>query len=357
MNRREFLSLGAVAGVAAAAGCAASVDARTGPTPRSSSAKPAKALMKLGCQRFGAKDDCLQYYARYGVQYIAAGPDGPWTAENIRAARERAKAYGIDIVATHIGAGNVLLEEGEQREKSIKQFCEQIRIGADGGYSALFYGLGIPVGVPSRTEPTPGRGKVSYSTFDLAKVPPGPDLPTPVSAKLVWDRIAYFLDRVVPVAEKCKLHLACHPQDPPLPDGFRGAGHALSTVEGLKRFVSIADSDYHGLHFCQGTVSEMLENPGKEIYDVIRWFGIRKKIVNVHFRNLRGKHDSFYETYPDEGDVDMLRAMRVYKEVGYDRTMMPDHLPGHPDDPTQCEGFAFAYGYIRALIQAVAAEG
>ena len=356
MNRREFLSLGAVAGVAAAAGCV-TADARTSASPRTASPKPSTALMKLGCQRFGAKDDCLQFYARYGVGYIAAGPDGPWTAENIRKTRERAQAYGIDIVATHIPPGNVLLEQGELRDKTIAQFCETVRIGGGGGYSALFYGLNIPVGVPSRTDPTPGRGKVSYSTFEFATVPPGPPIAEPVPAAAMWERITYFLERVVPVAEKCKVRLACHPQDPPLPEGYRGAGHVLSTVEGLKRFVSIADSDYHGLHFCQGTVCEMLENPGKEIYDVIRWFGMRKKIVNVHFRNLRGKHDSFCETYPDEGDVDMVRAMRVYKEVGYGRTIMPDHLPGHPDDPTQREGFAFAYGYIRALIQAVAAEG
>jgi mannonate dehydratase len=37
--------------------------------------------------------------------------------------------------------------------------------------------------------------------------------------------------------------------------------------------------------------------------------------------------------------------------------IMPDHLPNHPDDASQREGFAFAYGYIRGLIQAVAEEG
>jgi mannonate dehydratase len=33
--------------------------------------------------------------------------------------------------------------------------------------------------------------------------------------------------------------------------------------------------------------------------------------------------------------------------------MMPDHVPQHPDDPGGYQAFAFAYGYIRALIQAV----
>ena len=71
----------------------------------------------------------------------------------------------------------------------------------------------------------------------------------------------------------------------------------------------------------------MLENPGEEIHDVIRYFGQRKKIFNVHFRNIKGGFLNFRETFPDDGDVDMIRAIRVYKEVGYDGMLMPDHVP------------------------------
>ena len=48
-----------------------------------------------------------------------------------------------------------------------------------------------------------------------------------------------------------------------------------------------------------------------------------------------------------------MKAMAVYKEVGYDDMLMPDHVPVHPDDRGGVQAFAFAYGYIRALIQAV----
>ena len=43
----------------------------------------------------------------------------------------------------------------------------------------------------------------------------------------------------------------------------------------------------------------MLENPGKEIYEVIRYFGERKKIFNVHFRNITGGFGDFEETFID----------------------------------------------------------
>ena len=62
-----------------------------------------------------------------------------------------------------------------------------------------------------------------------------------------------------------------HPQDSDVPaSGYRGINRVLGTVEGLKRFVSIHESPYHGLNFWQGTISEDLADPAKEIFDVIR---------------------------------------------------------------------------------------
>jgi mannonate dehydratase len=168
----------------------------------------------------------------------------------------------------------------------------------------------------------------------------------------------YFLKRVIPVAEEYKVRMACHQHDPGMPPvkGFRGVDRVLGSVEGMKRFIEIVPSPYHGLNFCQGTVAEMLRKPGKEIYDVIRYFGARKKIFNVHFRNIKGGFLNFQETFPDEGDVDMIRAMRVYKEVGYDGMIMPDHVPSIEGDQGGRLAFAYCFGYIQALIQLVNSE-
>ena len=55
--------------------------------------------------------------------------------------------------------------------------------------------------------------------------------------------------------------------------------------------------------------------------------------------------------HPDDGDIDFVKAIAVYKEVGYEHMLMPDHVPQHDDDPGGLQAFAFAYGYIRGLIQ------
>jgi len=105
----------------------------------------------------------------------------------------------------------------------------------------------------------------------------------------------------------------------------------------------------------------MLEDPARELPDVVRYFGARHSIFNIHFRNIKGHFLNFAEAFPDEGDVDMLQMMRVLREVQYDGMVMPDHVPAIPGDPGDYTGgkvgFAFALGYIRALIQIVEREG
>jgi len=247
-----------------------------------------------------------------------------------------------------------MLAQSPERDRDIESLQTLIRNCAAAGIPSIKYNMSI-LGV-LRTGGTPGRGDATYSTWRLEDAKPNAPLTRAgrVGDAAAWERITYFLERVIPVAEEYKIRMACHPHDPGVPpEGYQGVVRVLGTVDGLKKFITIKESPYHGLNFCQGTVSEMLENPGAEIYDVIRYFGSRQKIFNVHFRNIRGHRDEFVEVFPDEGDVDFVKAIQVYKEVGYPYMLMPDHVPQSPDDPGGLQSFAYCYGYIRALIQAV----
>jgi mannonate dehydratase len=361
MDRRQFLH-GAAAGA-----LATSVTGGAAPAQ----AAPKKALMKVGTQH-SDDDNVLRIISAFGVNNICSERisnklDEKWSVESLTKLRERVESHGmkLDMIQLPLSSGGIarpdtpsVMTAGPTRDRDIDDMCQMIRNTAKAGIPAMKYNMNI-VGIP-RTERTKGRGSAMYSTFDYAKI--NKDLPYTdagkVTAEMSWERITYFLKRVVPVAEEYKMKLACHPHDPafPMDVGYRGVIRVLGNVDGLKRFVSINESKYHGLNFCQGTVCEMLKDPGKEVFDVIRYFGTRGKIFNVHFRNIKGGFLNFQEVFPDNGDVDFIKAMRVYKEVGYDGMMMPDHVPQIPGDQGGAQAFAYAFGYINALIQLVNQE-
>jgi mannonate dehydratase len=252
---------------------------------------------------------------------------------------------------------NILLGKSPERDREIDQICRLIERLAEAGIPAVKYNLNI-IGIP-RTPREPGRGGSRNAAFRWSRADQGaaPGIAGVVDEAENWDRIEYFLARVVPVAASNKVRLACHPHDPYTPPGYRGVTRVLGTVDGLKRFVTMHDSPYHGLNFCQGTVGEMLEDPGREIFDVIRWFGERKKIFNVHFRNIRGRRLEFMEVFPDEGDMDMARSLALYKELGYPYMVMPDHVPEIDGRDPSGTAFAFCYGYIRGVMDALDPKG
>jgi mannonate dehydratase len=359
MNRRQFVS---------SSGAAVATVVKS--SEQLSAAPSNPVLMKLGCQSAPSNEKHFQYFARYGVRNICGYPEIAGgrlyaTVEELKRLRGLAEKYGISVdcvappflTSSHIDSEKhpaIMLAESPERDRDIESLQNMIRNCAAAGIPSIKYNMSI-LGV-LRTGRSSGRGDATYSTWRLKDAHPS----TPVTraghvdADAAWGRIAYFLERVIPVAAEYKIRMACHPHDPGVPpEGYQGVVRVLGTVDGLKKFVAIQDNPYHGLNFCQGTVAEMLHNPGREIFDVIRYFGSRQKIFNVHFRNIRGRRDEFMEVFPDEGDVDFVKAIQVYKEVGYPYLLMPDHVPEAADDPSGLQSFAYCYGYIRALIQAV----
>jgi mannonate dehydratase len=364
MRRRQFLQ---TAGAGAVILNVAAGPLQNGPN---SGALP-KGLLKAGHQHHSTDAD-LRFLAALGVRHICSALpsrtlDDNWSVAGLSRLRERVERFGIrlDMVplplsntpVAHAENPNLLLGRSPERDREIDRICSMIRNVARVGIPAVKYNLTL-LGV-LRTASTPGRGGARYSTFVHGKLRDGPPPEGgPVTVEVFWERIAYFLRRVVPVAEECKVRLCCHPHDPALPRrGHRGVASVLGSVAGLEHFLDLVPSPYHGLNFCQGSVAEMLREPGREIYDVIRRFGRRGKIFNVHFRNIKGGYLNFQETFPDDGDVDMLQALRVYREVGYDGMIMPDHVPQMEGDPGQAQAFAFAFGYIQALVGLVNREG
>jgi mannonate dehydratase len=319
----------------------------------------------LGTQVGARDDDDYRVFAQLGVKHISADPPGlpkDWTLEYLERHREKVESFGLvlDMIQLPLPSQPIekssypdVLLAGPDRNRQIDAVCAMIENCAKVGVPAAKYNLNL-IGIP-RTEMELGRGGSRNEAFrwDKTDQQAAPGLAGVLSENENWERIDYFLERVVPVAESNRVRLACHPHDPYTPSGYKGVTRVLGTVEGLKKFVLMRENPYHGLNFCQGSVGEMLDNPREEIDDIIRWFGTRGKLFNVHYRNIRGGKLSFMETFPDEGDMDMVRSLKVYKEVGYKYMVMPDHVPTISGQDPQGTAFAFCYGYIAALIQAL----
>jgi mannonate dehydratase len=365
MNRRHFV---VTAGLALG-GCPVSGVVGAAALPHAGA--PSTGLrIRLGCQSGPMDDAHLEFLKRHSVEAVCGAPPTPrqtavWTAAELTDWRARVERHGLVLEmvpapfleSVHVDRNRraaIVLGQSPERDRDIEEIQILIRNCAQAGIPAIKHNLSL-LGV-LRTASTAGRGGSRLGTWRLAEAGPRATQLTRagrIPADLFWERITYFLERVIPVATEHRVRMACHPHDPGVPAGFAGVDCVLGTVEGLKRFVSICESPYHGLDFCQGTICEMLEKPAEQIFDVIRYFGERGKIFNVHFRNIRGHRDDFQETFPDDGDVDMRRALLTYREVGYPYLVMPNHVPQHGDDPAGHQAFAFCYGHLRGLLQSM----
>ena len=230
--------------------------------------------MYLGTQITPRDDSDYRMWAQLGVRHVCVDPPGNphhWSQDDLNRHREHVGSFGLilDMVQLPLSSRpieeaqspNILLGREPDRQQEIDSICALIERLARAGIPAAKYNLNI-IGIP-RTATESGRGGSRNAAFRWDKtnhyMPPG--IAGVIDESENWARIDHYLRHVVPVATAAKVRLACHPHDPYTPPGYRGVTRALGTVDGLKRFVSMHESPYHGLNFCQGTVGEMLEDP------------------------------------------------------------------------------------------------
>jgi mannonate dehydratase len=243
------------------------------------------------------------------------------------------------------------------RDEEIETACDLIRNMGALGISVWCYEW-MPVFNWMRTSTTvPTRGGATVTGYEhrLMKDAPLTEYGI-VTEEQLWDSLKYFLERVIPVAEKAKVKLAMHPDDPPL-SPIRGLGRIMRSVENFQRLLDLVPSPVNGITLCQGNFTLMTD----DLPSVIRHFGQQGKIFFVHMRDVRGVADNFVETFHDDGKTDMLACMRAYRDIGFDGMYRPDHVPTMEGDSNEHAGYSsigrlFAIGYLRGLEQAVYAE-
>jgi mannonate dehydratase len=164
----------------------------------------------------------------------------------------------------------------------------------------------------------------------------------------IWANLTYFLKQVVPIAEEERVVIGLHPDDPPVPSLF-GVARVLSSFNGCKKALRITGSPNVALCLCCGTWAEGGKDMGIDPAGAIRYFGARKQIYEIHYRNVSAPLPHFHETYVDDGYYDMYKVMKALVDVKYDGIVHLDHFVPMVGGKRSYE--AFAMGYMRAMLQ------
>ncbi len=318
--------------------------------------------MKLAYELEARVSDKWLQARQMGVEHAVAitGPGEKfpfWDYMQLAVLKQRFNDHGFHLAVIEAELPFASIREGTpERDRDIETVLAVIRNMGRLGIPVLCYNWMARIGWLRTSFDTPARGGSSVTAYDDALVanapaPEGAPDDYLVPREKLWETLRYFLDAAVPVAEEAGVHLALHPDDPPLP-AVAGAGRIMGTVEAFERVLAMRDSPANGITFCQGNFALM---PG-ELADAIRRLVQTGRVRFVHFRNLRGNVRRFAETFHDEGQIDMAAAMRAYRDAGFDGYMRCDHVPrmaGDRDDSHpgyEALGKLFAIGYMKGIM-------
>lgn len=273
---------------------------------------------------------------------------------HIRQVTDRFQAEGIrplvvepmpNCVHDHIKRGDA------RRDESIDRVLKMIPLLAQNGWETICTNFMAEIGWYRTTSTYPERGGALVTGFDLRKAVVDPELS--IGEDTLWDNLAYFLKAVIPTCERYGVRIALHPDDPPLKK-LGNVSRILISRNNIQRALDIVPSDYLGITMCQANYVAM----GEDVYECIEHFGRQNKIFFVHFRDISGTLENFHETFHDNGQTDMARALKCYRDVEFDGPIRIDHVPtmaGESNDRPGYEmaGRLYAIGYLRGLAEAL----
>jgi mannonate dehydratase len=294
----------------------------------------------------------------YAVGPLPYGEDGserPWEYGPLQRMKTRYDEAGIELAVIESSPPMQKIRLGlPGRDEEIEWFCTMLRNMGALHIPVVCYNFMAHFGWLRTHTTLPGRGGALVTGYKHTTMQEGPLTEYgEVPEERLWENFAYFLKQVLPVAEKANVKLALHPDDPPL-SPIRGIGRIMRSVENFQRVLDMAESEHNGVTLCQGNFTLMTD----DLPSVIRHFGKQGRIHFVHFRDVKGTPDDFVETFHEEGKTDMLACMQVYKEIGFEGVLRPDHVPTLEGDSNDNPCYSstarlLAIGYIVGLREAV----
>ena len=173
----------------------------------------------------------------------------------------------------------------------------------------------------------------------------------------IWGYYEYFMKATLPVAKEAGVRMSLHPDDPPLAM-MNGVGKMFVHYDGYARAERISEAiegkgaPHWGLTFCVGTWAEGGDKMGKDVFEMIEDFGGRGKLCEIHFRAVSSALPDFYETFPEEGYLDLYQVMKALRKVKFSGAVMPDHVPKLAgDEGIRPAGTAYCIAVMRSMLR------
>jgi mannonate dehydratase len=359
-ERREFAKLalsGGLAGAAILADAAPGLPKMFGNTPG------IKLSVQVGSD---PTPEDLQFVRELGAEYVNIWTD----AKGSNLENYQRLIYNVESAGLRVwNIGNLSVHNMEEvtlnlpgRDEKIEEYKDYLRLLGKVGLRYTTYahmGNGI---WSSEREAT--RGGASTRAFDMNKLHKGSwngkDFYPPLthgrvySQDEIWENYTYFIKQVAPVAEEQGVRIGIHPDDPPVPVLGGVPRCIFGNFQGYVRALEIANSPNIGVCLCAGTWLEGGKLMGRTVPEAIRYFGERKKLFKVHFRNVEAPLPHFVETYVDNGYMDMYQVMSALRRVNFDGVVIGDHFPDMVGG--QRASVAYTFACMKALKQRAEAE-
>jgi mannonate dehydratase len=298
----------------------------------------------------------------------AGDPNQLWTVEELQSLGREINAAGLTLGAIENfdpAHWHDVLLDGPKKLQQLENVKTIIRRVGEAGIPILGYnfsiagvcgrvrgpfarGEAISVGMDGPLDTPMPQGMAWNMVYDIEKT--SGSVP-PITHEILWHRLEKFLEEVIPVAEEAGVTLAAHPDDPPMPT-MRGQPRLVYQPQMYQRLLDIRPSPANALEFCLGTLSEMTDG---DVYEATDRYSKQGKLAYVHFRNVHGKVPRYHETFVDDGDIDMLRVLRILEANNFDGVMIPDHTPQMTCGAPWHAGMAYALGYMKGALQAIGA--
>lgn len=311
--------------------------------------------MQMTFRWFGESDPIPLEYIRQipGVTGIVSAlydvPVGDsWPASKLGALAERIERAGLELAVVESIPVHEDIKLGRpSRDRLADAYCASVHAMGEVGVPVLCYNF-MPIFDWTRTnlaELQPdGSTALSYddralaridlsrgtgdlpgwaTAYDAAELAALLDAYRTVNAERLWEHLAWFLERVVPEAERAGVKLAIHPDDPPWP--IFGLPRIVTDGASLDRLTRLVDSSVNGVTFCTGSLGASADN---DLPAIARQLGGRKRIHFAHCRNVKrtGERQFHESPHPSRfGDVNMHAVLRALRDTDFTGPMRPDH--------------------------------